>query len=285
MSLKKWLDLVRFSHTVFALPFAIASALVAASGIPQWQHCVWILVCMISARNTAMAFNRYVDRDIDALNPRTAKRHLPAGLLSPQAVLTFIVINAIVFVAASFMLNSLAGYLSIPTLLVLCAYSYFKRFSWLCHLFLGIAIGLSPLGAWVAIRGELHLFPLLLGLILCFWITGFDIIYATQDEESDRKAKLHSAVVKWGKQKSLSIALWFHLIMVSLLIVTQLVFTMGCGFQIFSILVAILVIYSHFFRKSDSLDGLNQDFFQVNALISILILVALSVDLFRNWTL
>ena len=205
--LKKILEfghLVRFSHSLFAMPFAIGSMWVAARGfrgmdaVEAVRIIALVVGCMVTARNSAMSFNRIADADIDAKNPRTAGRHLPAGRLSKASVIAFLVLNGILFVTFAALLQPLAGMLALPVWLLLLSYSYWKRFSWLCHWFLGFAIGMSPLGAWIAIRGEFALFPIFLLVILMLWMGGFDIIYATQDEEIDRAMGLHSVPARFG---------------------------------------------------------------------------------------
>ena len=208
--LKKILEfghMVRFSHSLFAMPFALGSMWVAANGFrdmtaAETARIVLLIVgCMVTARNSAMSFNRIADADIDAKNPRTAKRHLPAGRLSKKSVIAFLAINGVLFVAFAFLLQPLAGMLALPVWLLLLSYSYWKRFSWLCHWFLGFAIGMSPLGAWIAIRGEFAVFPIFLLVILMLWMGGFDIIYATQDEEIDRQMGLHSVPARFGRKR------------------------------------------------------------------------------------
>ena len=279
-SFKKYMELVRFSHTIFALPFALAAMFVAASGLPTLWQVLCILVCMVSARNCAMAFNRLVDRDIDAKNPRTEKRHLVSGELGVDGVRMFIFANAIIFVLGAYGLNPLAFYLSVPTLIALMAYSYFKRFSWLCHLYLGFSIGISPLGAWVGLRGDVSWFPFMLGVILMLWIAGFDIIYAIQDEKVDRELKLHSAIVKFGVDGSLMLARILHALMFAILIGIQFAFDMGLAWQINIGFILCILLYIHLFRKSNSLDSMNKDFFLANSLISCSVFVALLAQVF-----
>ncbi len=225
--IKQFMGLVRFSHTIFALPFALASLFVASDGFPSILFLVKILVCMVTARNVAMAFNRWVDTDIDAKNPRTKMRHLVNGALSKQSVVAFLLVNALVFVLASLWLNVLCFWLSIPILLILCSYSLFKRFSWFCHLFLGFSIGLSPVAVWVAVHASVSWFPVLLGGILMTWITGFDIIYSTQDRSVDEDLGLHSVPVRFGEKGALRLALGVHLLMVCLMFLVR--FTIGFG--------------------------------------------------------
>ncbi len=274
---RMFLELVRFSHTLFALPFALAAMFVAAGGIPSWQVFVAILVCMATGRNSAMAFNRLIDAKFDANNPRTANRHIPAGKLSSLQVKVFIGINGLLFVLGAFTLNSLAFACAIPVWFFLLSYSLWKRFSWACHAILGIAIGMSPLGAWIAVRGEFAWFPALLGLMLGLWIHGFDIIYATQDEETDRALGLRSIPVRFGATKSLRIALVSHVGMLLVGLVLGYLYALPWPWWLSQGLCAVVLVYIHRFRKSNDLDRMNQDFFFANVLISLFCLAGLGL--------
>jgi 4-hydroxybenzoate polyprenyltransferase len=284
--LKKILEfghMVRFSHSLFAMPFAIGSMWVAANGFRGMSAAeavkivALIMGCMVTARNSAMSFNRIADADIDAKNPRTAKRHLPAGRLSKASVVAFLVVNGILFVAFAALLQPLAGLLALPVWLLLLSYSYWKRFSWLCHWFLGFAIGMSPLGAWIAIRGEFAVFPIFLLVILMLWMGGFDIIYATQDEEIDRAMGLHSVPARFGRKRALQIAFWSHIAMLVLCVAFGVFWSMGAPWWVVTGLMAAAVLYIHLFRKSDDLDAMNRDFFLANVAISVLVMAGLIV--------
>ena len=284
--LKKILEfghMVRFSHSLFAMPFAIGSMWVAANGFRGMSAAeavkivALIVGCMVTARNSAMSFNRIADADIDAKNPRTAKRHLPAGRLSKASVVAFLVVNGILFVAFAALLQPLAGLLALPVWLLLLSYSYWKRFSWLCHWFLGFAIGMSPLGAWIAIRGEFAVFPIFLLVILMLWMGGFDIIYATQDEEIDRAMGLHSVPARFGRKRALQIAFWSHIAMLVLCVAFGVFWSMGAPWWVVTGLMAAAVLYIHLFRKSDDLDAMNRDFFLANVAISVLVMAGLFV--------
>ena len=284
--LKKILEfghMVRFSHSLFAMPFAIGSMWVAANGFrdmsaAETARIVLLIVgCMVTARNSAMSFNRIADADIDAKNPRTAKRHLPAGRLSKKSVIAFLVVNGILFVALAFLLQPLAGMLALPVWLLLLSYSYWKRFSWLCHWFLGFAIGMSPLGAWIAIRGEFAVFPIFLLVILMLWMGGFDIIYATQDEEIDRQMGLHSVPARFGRKRALQIAFWSHVAMLALCVGFGVFWSMGVPWWVVTGLMTAAILYIHLFRKSDDLDAMNRDFFLANVAISVLVMAGLIV--------
>ena len=284
--LKKVLEfghMVRFSHSLFAMPFAIGSMWVAADGFSGMgatetlKIIALIVGCMVTARNSAMSFNRIADADIDAKNPRTAKRHLPAGRLSKKSVVAFLVINGVLFVTFAFLLQPLAGMLAFPVWLLLLSYSYWKRFSWLCHWFLGFAIGMSPLGAWIAIRGEFAVFPIFLLVILMLWMGGFDIIYATQDEEIDRQMGLHSVPARFGRKRALQIAFWSHVAMLALCVVFGVFWDMGIPWWVVTGLMTAAILYIHLFRKSDDLDAMNRDFFLANVAISVLVMAGLIV--------
>ena len=275
--------LVRFSHSLFAMPFAIGSMWVAARGFrgmdaTEVVRIIALIVgCMVTARNSAMSFNRIADADIDAKNPRTAGRHLPAGRLSKASVIVFLTVNGILFVTFAALLQPLAGLLALRVWLLLLSYSYWKRFSWLCHWFLGFAIGMSPLGAWIAIRGEFALFPIFLLVILMLWMGGFDIIYATQDEEIDRAMGLHSVPARFGRKRALQIAFWSHVAMLVLCVAFGVFWNMGAPWWVVTGLMTAAVLYIHLFRKSDDLDAMNRDFFLANVAISVLVMAGLIV--------
>lgn len=267
--------LVRFSHTLFALPFALASMVVAAGGLPPWHVLLLILGCMATARNGAMAFNRLADARFDALNPRTAKRHLASGTLAKSNVVWFIVGNGVLFVVFAGLLNPLALICSVPVFLFLLSYSLWKRFSWLCHWFLGVAVGMSPLGAWIAVQGSFAAFPVLMGVVLALWMGGFDIIYSTQDEMVDRELGLHSVPARFGRKVALRIALASHVAMLGAAWCLGYVFHMGLSWWIPYGLMVSALAYIHFFRTSDDLDSLNRDFFLANVGISLVVFVGM----------
>jgi 4-hydroxybenzoate polyprenyltransferase len=308
------LGLIRFSHTVFALPFALSSAVLAwrdrwedehsgevwrsissaPPAYPFWQRVVLdlvgILLCMVFARSAAMAFNRLADRDIDAKNPRTAGRHLPAGLLTPFAVAAFTALCAVGFVASALLFLLLSDnrwplYLSVPVLLFICAYSYTKRFTMLAHFWLGASLLLAPVSAWIAIRGLDGVLgtPLVLGLAVLFWVAGFDILYACQDVDFDRKAGLASVPARLGVRNSLRVALACHVVMVALLAALFWVAAPlhGAVFALGVAAVAALIAYEHWLVRPEDLSRVNQAFFTVNGVISIglflIVLVQLAV--------
>jgi 4-hydroxybenzoate polyprenyltransferase len=278
----EYAKLVRLSHTLFALPFALATMLVAANGLPSAKVFLLILGCMFAARNGAMAFNRLVDAKFDALNPRTASRHLPSGKLSKNGVLAFIAINGAAFVFFAWLLNPFAFYCSLPLFLFLLSYSLWKRFSSFSHFMLGIAIGASPLGAWIAVREEPGFFPAALGLMLAFWITGFDIIYASQDIESDRTLGLYSIPAKFGLKKAMNISLLCHIAMLLVAAFTGFYWNLGLPWLLALAVISVALLYIHIFRKSNDLDSVNRDFFLANIAISFLVLLGIGTWIFTG---
>lgn len=276
---RNYLSLVRFSHTLFALPFAMASMVWAAQGLPGLRVFLLILGAMVTCRNAAMAFNRLVDARFDAENPRTARRHIPAGILSKGQVTAFFLLNAACFVGVAWFINLLAFALAVPALLAVCGYSLTKRFTAYSHFFLGLAIGISPVGAWIAVRGSFSWEPLLLCLALLLWIAGFDIIYATQDHDFDKRRGLHSMVVRFGVAGSLRASRYLHLAMWATLAALGWLGGLGSAFQVSLFVVAALLLYVHLFRKSASLDALNQDFFLANIAVSLCVMAGIAA----NW--
>jgi 4-hydroxybenzoate polyprenyltransferase len=275
--IRSLLELIRFSHTLFALPFALTSAALAwrRTGFHTLQL-AGILLCMVTARSTAMAFNRLADRRIDAANPRTAGRHLPAGHLSVATVWTFTLASAAGFVLSTLLFlvfdNPWPLYLSGPVLLFICAYSFTKRFTALCHFWLGASLFLTPVAAWIAICGWTDLaVPTVLGLAVLFWVAGFDILYACQDVEFDRQSRLHSMPALLGIRNSLRLALACHLVMLVCLFALYAITPELNGFVylVGALAVAILLLYEHQLVQPDDLTRVNQAFFQVNAIISI----------------
>lgn len=300
--LRNLLEMIRFSHTVFALPFALLAAVMAwTTDVPadaqpvsfQWLHLLGILICMVGARSAAMTFNRIVDRWIDAENPRTAKRHLPAGKITLTTAVLFLVVSVLVFFlgAALFLPNWLPLAAGLPVLGVLLGYSYAKRFTSLAHFWLGVALMLAPICAWMAIRGliviadPLDLTPsIMLGLAVLFWVSGFDMIYACQDFEYDRDAKLNSIPVRLGIAGALRLASLCHAIMMAILIALPLVGLgpeLGLGWLYWITLggIAALLIYQHSLVRPDDLTRVNIAFFHVNAILSFGLFVMGSIDL------
>ena len=280
-TLRQWAEFVKFSHTVFALPFALAAMAVAARanhGWPGWRLFALILAAMVSARTCAMAFNRIVDRKFDALNPRTAGRHLPAGKISLASAVTLCVISAVGFVVAAWFINPLCFYLSPVALAVLCFYSLTKRFTDFTHVFLGIALGLAPVGGWLAVRGT-AVTPLeivqmtVLAITVVLWLIGFDIIYALQDYEFDRRHGLRSLVVAWGPKNALQAAFIAHLVMCGLLLLFGLLCRFRVAYLIGWMFIFVCLMLEHFLARRRSLNWVNNAFFRLNAVVSIVFFV------------
>jgi 4-hydroxybenzoate polyprenyltransferase len=269
---------IKIAHTVFALPFAVMSAFLAAGGIPGFEKMIWILVAMFSARNGAMAFNRIADTKIDRLNPRTEDRALPAGKSTAKQYWVFLMLSSLVFLFSAYMLNSLAFALSPVALGIVFGYSFAKRFTSLSHLWLGVAISIAPVGAWIAIREGISIEPLVLGAAVVFWLVGFDIIYSCMDIDSDKVNNLHSIPQKFGVRIALKIAFVSHLIMI--LFLTLLLFIPVLGWVYFSgvILTAGLLFYEHSLVKEDDLSLVNVAFFKINGIISVLLMFFVIVD-------
>ena len=278
---RDYLELVKFSHTIFALPFALASMFVAANGFPHWQIVAWIFMAMISARTAAMGFNRIVDRKIDAQNPRTQNREIPAGKISVGQASALVFGSSAIFVFAAAMLNSLALWLSIPTLLVLFFYSFCKRFTSLAHLVLGFCLGIAPIGAWVATNEKIEWQPIVLGAAVMLWVAGFDAIYATLDDEFDKSAGIHSLVQKFGINGALMLAKCFHVGFIALLVYFGVL--VGFGKLYFGAigLIGAFLIYEHAIVKADDLRRVNAAFFTVNGIISAFFLVIVALEVFR----
>lgn len=268
-----FLEMIKFSHTIFALPFALTGAILAAGGIPSARQIFWIILAMMGARTAAMAMNRLIDADIDAQNPRTAGRAIPARLIGKGITLFFIIAATALMLFAANMLNPLCLKLSPIALFFLAFYSYCKRFTSLAHLVLGICLAAAPIGAWVAIRGSLDAPPLLLGGAVLFWVAGFDILYALQDLEFDRAAGLHSIPVLLGVAGSLRTARIFHTIMIGLFITLFSIMHLGVFFLLGILVAAAMLLYEHWLLREGDLTKLDAAFFNMNGYISVAILL------------
>lgn len=277
--LKITLEMIKFEHTVFALPFALIGALLASHGLPSGRQIGWILAAMVGARSAAMAFNRIVDIQFDRLNPRTANRALPAGMLSRRFAVVFTVTMSALFVLAAWQLNPLCFYLSFPLLGILLLYSYTKRFTVLSHLFLGASIGMAPLAAWLAIQGQFAWPPVLLSLAVMFWVAGFDVIYSLQDAEFDRSAKLFSLPSRVGIAPALHISTAFHGATVGLLVATAMMTNLGNVAFAGIAVVALILFWEHRIVKPDDLSRVNVAFFSLNGYVSFLLLLTFATDI------
>jgi 4-hydroxybenzoate polyprenyltransferase len=270
---------IKIQHTVFALPFAVMSAFLAAGGMPEIEKLLWIIVCMLGARSAAMAFNRIVDARFDKENPRTRDRALPSGKINVGNYAVFLVASSALFIFSAWMLNSLAFYLSPVALVIVFFYSLTKRFTAFSHFWLGLAISIAPVGAWVAIREEISFTSLLLGAVVVLWLIGFDILYSCMDIEADRINRLHSIPQRFGIETALKMALASHAVMVVfLLVLLEPTVLLGWVYLAGVVLVAGLLVYEHSLIKKDDLSKVNMAFFNVNGIISIGLMIFVIVD-------
>lgn len=273
------LEMIKFSHTLFALPFALAGMMLAAGGLPEPRVMGWILVAMVGARTAAMTFNRIADREIDAKNPRTAMRHLPAGKVGEVEAWVMTAAGAGLTVLAAWMLNPLCLALSPVALGAVFAYPYFKRFTWFCHVFLGVCLSAAPLGAYMAVTGRLDPVILPLGLAVVLWVAGFDILYALQDLDHDRAAGLHSIPGRLGTGRSLLLAKLLHGAAYLLFLVQIPLFGLGVYYMAGLAVVFFLIVYEHSLVKENDLSRLDAAFFTMNGIISVVVFAAAATDL------
>ena len=285
--IKNYLSLVKFSHTIFALPFALIGFTLGTlqQGAFDWMILVLIVLCMVFARSAAMAFNRYLDRDIDEKNPRTKVREIPAGTISPRAALVFVIINSLLFCLCTWFINSLCFTLSPVALLVVLGYSYTKRFTAWCHFVLGLGLALAPIGSYIAVTGEFSLLGVLYGLVVLFWVAGFDIIYALQDEGFDAGLGLHSIPVALGEKGALQLSNGLHLMCGFILL--GVIYLQGTTFDVFAYLhwiaaIAFLALlaYQHTLVSQNNLSKINLAFFTTNGIASVLFGALVIVDAF-----
>lgn len=285
--MKNYLSLVKFSHTIFALPFALTAFTIAVAeqGSMDWGKLVLVLLCMVFARSAAMAFNRWLDRDIDAANPRTRTREIPAGVISPQAALLFVVANCALFIATTWLINPLCFMLAPVALAVVLGYSYTKRFTWLCHLVLGLGLSLAPVGAYLAVTGAFAWLPILYGTAVLLWVAGFDVIYALQDEAFDHSQQLYSMPSNFGKSRALRISEGMHLGTAALMLVAtnrlqhQLSGHAGWLLWVATAIFLSLLVYQHLLVKPNDLSRVNLAFFTTNGIASLLFGTLTIVDL------
>ncbi|MDQ3017829.1 MAG: putative 4-hydroxybenzoate polyprenyltransferase [Bacteroidota bacterium] len=276
--MKAYLSLIKFTHTIFALPFALLAfflGLEATGGQFKWQLLGLVVLCMIFARSAAMAFNRYIDRGFDARNARTIVREIPAGTIKPAAAIRFVLLMSIAFIFTTYWINPLCFYLSPVALAVILGYSYTKRFTWLCHFVLGVGLGLAPIGAYIAVTGYFHLLPVLYGIMVMLWVSGFDIVYALQDADFDRVNDLHSIPARFGKKTANQISIVLHIFCACLLLyITFFQAQVFSSFQFLHWIGAIgfvcLLFWQHHLVKLYDLSRINQAFFETNGIASIL---------------
>jgi 4-hydroxybenzoate polyprenyltransferase len=273
------LEMIKWEHSVFALPFALCGAMLAAGGLPTIPQLGWIFLCMVSARSAAMAFNRVADAQIDAANPRTATRAIPAGILSQKFVTLFILASCGIFILAAAQLNRVTLYLSPLALAMVLLYSFTKRFTRWSHLLLGLALGAAPAAAWIAIRGSLDTRILLLTAAVTFWVGGFDVLYACQDIEFDRAYGLNSVPQAYGIRSALWFARILHLLMLALLVALVVMFSLGKIAMLGVVAVALLLAYEHSLVSTNNLSKLNAAFFTMNGVISVVFFVFIAADI------
>ncbi|MBS1501467.1 MAG: UbiA family prenyltransferase [Bacteroidetes bacterium] len=279
--MKKYFSLVLFAHTIFALPFAIIGFFLAVTTTDShfnWVKLVLMLLCMVFARNSAMAFNRYLDRDIDAINPRTQKRDIPAGRISPASALTFTIVNCCLLVATTFFINRLCFYLSPVALLVVLGYSATKRFTALCHLVLGLGLSLAPIGAYLAVTGKFDWLPLFFSFAVLCWVSGFDIIYALQDEEFDKGQQLYSIPAMLGKKNALGVSTMLHVLSAVFIILPVFFTTVSWPYYLGIAFFCSMLIYQHRLVKPNDLSKVNFAFMTTNGIASVVFAVFFLLD-------
>ena len=281
--MKNYLSLIKFSHTVFALPFALVgffTAVVTTRSPLNWELFGLVLVCMVTARSAAMAFNRYIDREFDAANVRTAIREIPAGIIQPKNALFFVIFNCVLFLIATYFINPLCFYLAPVALAVVLGYSYTKRFTALCHLILGIGLGLAPVGAYLAVAGHFADAPVFLGFAVLAWVAGFDIIYALQDEEFDRSQGLRSIPVALGTRGALRLSRFLHVCCIALVVLAGSAGDYSCGYWLGVVVFVIALWYQHSLVSPTDLSKINLAFFTTNGIASVVFGALVLLDLF-----
>ncbi|RYD89583.1 MAG: 4-hydroxybenzoate octaprenyltransferase [Sphingobacteriales bacterium] len=279
--MKKYLSLVTFTHTIFAMPFAFIGFFLAVTTTNhtfEWPKLVMMVLCMVLARNSAMAFNRYLDRDIDAMNPRTKQRDIPAGRISARNALTFTIINCLLFIATTWFINPLCFYLSPVALLVVLGYSATKRFTALCHMVLGLGLSLAPIGAYLVVTGEFALTPIFFSLSVLCWVSGFDIIYALQDEDFDRSQQLHSIPAYLGKVRALNLSTFLHVLSALFIVMPVFVTHVGILYYIGIAFFCAMLVYQHLLVKPTDLSRVNFAFMTTNGIASVVFAVLFLLD-------
>ncbi len=281
--LASYLSLIKFSHTIFALPFALIGFFLATRFFNYefaWSKLILVLLCMVFARSAAMAFNRYADRDIDAKNDRTAVREIPAGVIQPASALRFVILNSVLFMLCAYLINPLCFFLSPVALLIILGYSYTKRFTALCHFVLGLGLALAPVGAFLAVSAKFEWLPVLFGFVVLFWVSGFDIIYAMQDESFDKAEQLKSVPTWLGGQQALRLSSILHLFCATII----LAIGVGAGFGLFywigALIFIALLFYQHSLVTAKDLSRVNIAFFTTNGVASVVLAVFMLLELF-----
>jgi len=281
--IRKYGEMVMFSHTLFSLPFALISMFWAAKGFPAWTTFLWIIVALFGARNGANALNRVIDADIDRKNPRTAGRHIPKGEVKKSEALLVVIVCFAVMVFAAYMLNPLCLILSPAALAIFIFYSYTKRFTWLCHFVLGVACGGAPVGAWIAVTGKIEILPIALGAAVTFWIAGFDIIYATQDYDFDRENNLFSVPAVFGIKNSLIISAFFHVLSVLILIWIKFQLDLSAIYTAGIVVISILLISEHIIVSPKNLKTMKIASYSINQIVSVVFFIFSFADVLIRW--
>lgn len=281
--MKKYFSLVLFAHSIFAMPFAMIGFFLGVTTTQNpfhWYLLVLVILCMVFARNAAMAFNRYLDRNIDAKNPRTQMRDIPAGRVSANEALLFVIINCVLFIVATFFINKLCFYLSPVALFVVLFYSYTKRFTALCHLVLGLGLALAPIGAYIAVTGEFNIIPLFYSFAVLFWVSGFDIIYALQDESFDREEKLHSIPATIGIKNALSLSVVLHVLSATCVILPLFYTQFSWVYYIGVLFFCAMLVYQHLLVKPTDISKVDRAFATTNGFASVIFALCFLLDAF-----
>ena len=284
-SFSNYLSLVKFSHTIFAMPFALIGfflAVVYENKEFDWKILVAIILCMVFARSAAMAFNRYIDEKFDKLNPRTAVREIPAGIIKKENALLFVIINGVLFIATTFVINKICFYLSPVALFTILFYSYTKRFTALCHVVLGVGLSLAPIGAYLAVTGFFDLLPILFSLVVLTWVSGFDILYALQDEDFDKEHKLNSIPTLLGRKNALLVSILLHLITAIIVLAIGYIGTFNFVYWMGALLFIGLLIYQHTLVKPNDISKVNMAFATTNGIASVVFAIFVIVALFMQ---
>lgn len=271
---RTFLEMIKFEHTIFALPFAFMGAFLAAGGVPEPAKCLWILLAMVGARTAAMGFNRIVDLPYDRKNPRTATRALPQGTIKVNEAWLFVILASLLFFFAAYKLNRLTFMLSPLALAIVLFYSFGKRFTWLSHIFLGLTLGIAPAAGWIAVKGSFAVAPIILSAGVIFWVAGFDTIYACMDFEFDRREGLHSIPCKFGKERALAFAVGFHILAFMFFLYTGIMTGLGWVYYAGIGLTAVALVVQHTLVTPKDLSKINLSFFTMNGVISITLFLA-----------
>lgn len=283
-----YFKLVKFSHTIFAMPFAFIGFFLAIKFFNlnfNYKILLFIIIDMIFARNAAMAFNRYIDKNIDKKNPRTANREIPKGIITSKNAMAFVIINVILFIVTTYFINSLTFYLSPIAIFTILFYSYTKRFTWFSHIILGIGLGLAPIGAFLSVSGYFNILPVILSFAVVFWVSGFDIIYSLQDYEFDKANNLKSIPVFLGKKGALNLSVFFHLISISLIFIFGVLSGLHLLFWIGAFIFFLIIVYQHLLVKPNDLSKINIAFFTTNGIASVILSIFTIADFYWQFNL